>query len=122
MAKLRLVTEEDIDAKLERERIEAIEAFNSAWADYLEAQSRVVRPCKLTDPRKSDKEYARLDREMTEARSRMMAMQVPVKYQIVHKFAVLRDLIANDATPNELREIADSIERDVEWLEDWPQR
>lgn len=113
--KLRLINEEDIEAELARERMEAIQAFYSAWADYLEAQSRVVRPCKLTDPRKSDKEYARLDQEVDEARSRVMALQAPNKCQIGHKFAVLRDLIANDALTNELREVVDSIERDVEW-------
>jgi hypothetical protein len=114
--KLRLVNEEDIDAELARQRMDAIQEFYSAWADYLEAQSRVV------GPRKSDNEYARLDRELREARSRMMALEAPNKCQIGHKFEVLRDLIANDGMPEELREIVDSIERDVEWLEDWPQR
>jgi hypothetical protein len=104
--KLCLVNEEDLDAKFERERMEAIEAFSLTYADYLEAQARTVRPSRCN--------YDRLDRELSEARSRVMALPARSKFQIGYKFAVLRDLIANDTVREDLREVIDSIESDME--------
>jgi len=79
--------EAEVDAELEQKRYEASDAFNTLYADYLEARARMIRPGK------SDEAVDKLTDETDARLWRIIHMPALTARHLDYKFEIMRELV-----------------------------
>jgi hypothetical protein len=106
--------ERAVDEEIKRARCAAIDAFNSVYADCLEAQATLARPSKGDTGEDQDAAIDKATAHCEKMVGKVIETQAITKYQIDRKFEILRGLLREDAmTEDQDLALLESLRTDV---------
>jgi len=102
----------EVDKEIAAERGKAVDAFNELWADWLEAQARMIRPSRSDDAEEDDL-IKRADDAADEVMWKIIHMPAPTRYQLDRKFEILLGMAADPFADGRGTAMINSIRTDA---------